>query len=175
MGEDYKHVAQPQRCLNPTMKEVVRKEVVKLLEDGMIYLISDSQWISPVQVVPNKGGMTVVKSEKNQLIPTRTIMGWRMCIDYRKLNKVTKKDHFPLPFMDQMLERLAGQQFYCFLDGYSGYNQITINSEDQEKTSFTCLFGVFAYRKTPFGLCNSPATFQHCILAIFVDLVEKSI
>ena len=98
-----------------------------------------------------------------------------MSIDYRKLNKGTRKDHFPLLFMDQMLERLADQQFYCFLDGYSGYNQITVNPEDQEKITFTCLFDVFAYRNMPFSLCNALATFQHCMLAIFSDLVEKSI
>jgi hypothetical protein len=119
MEDDYKPVAQPQRRLNPTMKEVVRKEVVKLLEAGMIYPISDSTWVSPVQVVPKKGGMTVITNDKNELIPSRTVTGWRMCIDYRRLNKATRKDHFPLPFMDQMLERLAGQEYYCFLDGYS--------------------------------------------------------
>ena len=100
------------------MKEVVRKEVVKLLEARMIYLISDSQWISPVQVVPKKGGMTIIKNEKNELIPTRIVTSWRMCIDYRKLNKATRKDNFPLRFMDKMLERLVGQQYYSFLDGY---------------------------------------------------------
>jgi hypothetical protein len=83
-----------------------------------------------------------------------------MCVDYRKLNLSTRKDHFLLPFMDQMLECLAGKSFYCFLDGYSGYNQIIINPEDQEKTTFTCLFGTYAYRKMPFGLCNAPTTFQ---------------
>jgi hypothetical protein len=83
-----------------------------------------------------------------------------MCVDYRKLNLSTRKDHFLLPFMDQMLERLAGKSFYCFLDGYSGYNQIIINPEDQEKTTFTCLFGTYAYRKMSFGLCNAPTTFQ---------------
>jgi hypothetical protein len=117
------------------MKEVVRKEVVKLLEAGMIYPISDSSWVSPEQVVPKKGGMMVVKNEKNELIPTRTVTGWRMCIDYWRLNQATRKDHFPLPFMDQMLERLAGQAYYCFLDGYSGYNQITVNPDDHEKTA----------------------------------------
>src|ERR1044072_2053823 len=141
----------------------------------MIYPISDSAWVSPVQVVPKKGGMTVITNNKNELIPTRTVTGWRMCIDYRKLNKATRKDHFPLPFMDQMLERLSGQAFYCFMDGYSGYNQITVNPEDQEKTTFTCPFGVFAYRKMSFGLCNAPATFQRCMFAIFSDLVEKCI
>nr|KYP32882.1 Retrovirus-related Pol polyprotein from transposon 17.6 [Cajanus cajan] len=175
MEDEYKLVAQPQRRLNPVMKEVVKKEVIKLLDAGIIYPISDSAWVSPVQVVPKKGGMTVIQNEKNELIPSRTVTGWRMCIDYRKLNKATRKDHFPLPFMDQMLERLAGQAYYCFLDGYSGYNLIVVDPEDQEKTAFTCPFGVFAYRKMPFGLCNAPATFQRCMLAIFSDLVEKSI
>ena len=160
MEQDYKPVAQPQWRLNPTMKEVVKKEVMKLLDAGMIYPISNSAWVSPVQVVPKKGGMIVICNDKNELIPTRIVTGWRMCIDYRKLNQATRKDHFPLPFMDQMLERLAGQAFYCFLDGYSGYNQIAVDPEDQEKIAFTCPFSVFANRKMPFGLCNTQATFQ---------------
>src|SRR3954465_7926069 len=90
-----------------------------------------------------------------------------------KLNDATRKDHFPLPFIDQMLERLAGHEYYCFLDGYSGYNQIAIAPEDQEKTTFTCPYGTFAYRRMPFGLCNAPATFQRCMMAIFSDMVEK--
>ena len=122
MEDDDKPVRQPQRRLNPVMKEEVRKEVLKLLEAALIYPILDSAWVSPVQVVLKKEGMTVIRNEKNDLIPTRTITGWRMCIDYRKLNDATRKDHYPLPFMDQMLERLARQSFYCFLDGYSGYN-----------------------------------------------------
>ena len=129
--------------------------------------------MSPTQVVPKKSGITVVKNENNELIPTRTVTGWRMCIDYRKLNLMTRKDHFPLPFMDQILERVAGHEFYCFLDGYSGYNQIAIAPEDQEKTTFTCPFGTFAYRRMPFGLCNAPATFQRCMLSIFSDMVER--
>ncbi|MCI28529.1 reverse transcriptase [Trifolium medium] len=119
--------------------------------------------------------MTVVRNEKNELIPTRTVTGWRMCIDYRRLNLATRKDHFPLPFMDQMLERLAGQAYYCFLDGYFGYNQIVVDPAGQEKTTFTCPFGVFAYRRMPFGLCNAPATFQRCMLSIFADMMENSI
>jgi len=119
--------------------------------------------------------MTVVCNDKNELIPTRTVTCWRMCIDYRKLNQALRKDHFPLPFMDQMLERLVGQAFYCFLDGYSGYNQIAVDPEDQEKIAFTCPFGVFTYRKISFGVCNAPTTFQRCMLAIFSDLVEKCI
>jgi len=175
LEKDFKPIVQPQRRLNPTLKEVVRKEMLKLLEAGMIYPISDSSWVSPVHVVPKKGGMNVVKNVKNELIPTRTVTGWRMCIDYKKLNQATRKDHFPLPFMDQMLEQLAGQAFYCFLDGYLGYNQIVVNPEDQEKTAFMCPYGVFAYRRMPFGLCNALATFQRCMLAIFAYLVEKSI
>ncbi|MCH96468.1 hypothetical protein A2U01_0017454, partial [Trifolium medium] len=109
MEAEYKPVVQPQRRLNPVMSEVVRKEVNKLLTAGMIYPISDSKWVSPVHVVPKKGGITVMKNEKSELIPTRNVTGWRMCIDYRRLNQATRKDHFPLPFMDQMLERLSGQ------------------------------------------------------------------
>ncbi|XP_058746275.1 uncharacterized protein LOC131619164 [Vicia villosa] len=128
MEDDFKQVAQPQRRLNPVMKEVVRKEVVKMLEAGMIYPISDSAWVSPVHVVPKKGGMTVIRKEKNELIPSRTVTGWRM-----------------------------------------------FNPEDHEKTAFTCPFGIFAYRRMPFELCNAPATFQRCMQAIFSDLIEKCI
>ncbi|GJT89607.1 reverse transcriptase domain-containing protein [Tanacetum coccineum] len=78
-------------------------EIVKLLDSGLIYPISDSSWVSPIHVVLNKGGMTVVLNENNELIPSRTVTGWRVCIDYRKLNDETQKDHFPLPFIDQMM------------------------------------------------------------------------
>ena len=144
----------------------------KLLDAGIIYPISDSRWVSPTQVVPKKFGVTVVTNEHNELIPTRVQTGWRMCIDYRRLNAVTSKDHFPLPFLDQVLERVAGHAFYCFLDGYSGYNQLEIAMEDQDKTTFTCPFGTFAYKRMPFGLCNAPATFQRCMMSIFSDMVE---
>ncbi|XP_062089606.1 uncharacterized protein LOC133796140 [Humulus lupulus] len=126
--------------LNPTMKEVVRKEILIWLDAGVIYPISDSAWVSPVQVVPKKGGMTVVKNESNELIPTRTVTGWRICIDYQKLNKATRKDHFPLPFIDQTLDRLVGHNYYCFLDGHSGYHHIVIAPEDQEKTTLYFCF-----------------------------------
>ena len=81
-------------------------------------------------MVPKKGGFTVIRNERNELIPTRTVTGWRVCIDYRKLNIVTRKYHFPLPFIDQMLDKLVGHPHFCFLDGYSGYNQISITLED---------------------------------------------
>ncbi|KAL4348910.1 hypothetical protein GQ457_17G010600 [Hibiscus cannabinus] len=172
LDEKHKPTVDAQRRLNQAMKEVVRKEILKWLDAGIIYPISDSEWVSPVQCVPKKGGITVISNEKNELIPTRTVTGWRVCMDYRKLNKATRKDHFPLPFIDQMLDRLAGKQFYCFLDGYSGYNQIAIAPEDQSKTTFTCPYGTFAFRRMPFGLCNAPATFQRCMTAIFSDLNE---
>ncbi|CAN6691849.1 unnamed protein product [Malus baccata var. baccata] len=175
LEEGAKPSREAQHRLNPPMLEVVKKEVIKLLDCGVIYPISDSRWVSPVQVVPKKSGITVVKNEEQELVPTRVVTGWRVCIDYRKLNAMTRKDHFPLPFLDQMLERLAGYKFYCFLDGYSGYNQIVIAPEDQEKTTFTCPFGTFAYRRMPFGLCNAPATFQRCMVSIFSDYVEKII
>ncbi|RVW80040.1 Retrovirus-related Pol polyprotein from transposon 297 [Vitis vinifera] len=142
MEEDAKPVRQPQRRLNPHMQEVVRNEVLKLLQAGIIYPISDSLWVSPTQVVPKKSGITVIQNEKGE-----------------------KSLH--------VLPQDGGTSFYCFLDGYSGYFQIDIDLEDQEKMTFTCPFGTFAYRRMPFGLCNAPATFQRCMLSIFSDMVER--
>ncbi|GKA51312.1 reverse transcriptase domain-containing protein [Tanacetum coccineum] len=174
MEEDYKPAVQHQRRVNPKIHDVIKKEVEKLLDAGLIYPISDSPWVSPVHCVPKKGGFTVVENDENELIPTRLVTGWRVCIDYRKLNEATRKDHFPLPFMDQMLERLAGNEYYCFLDGFSGYFQIPIDPHDQEKTTFTYPYGTFAYRRMPFGLCNALGTFQRCMMAIFHDMIEKT-
>nr|GEZ93746.1 reverse transcriptase domain-containing protein [Tanacetum cinerariifolium] len=108
LEDDYSPKVQSQRRVNPKIYDVIKKEVKKLLDAGLIYPISDSPWVSPVHCVPKKGGMTVIKNDENELILTRLATGWRVCIDYRKLNEATRKDHFPLPFMDQMLERLAG-------------------------------------------------------------------
>ncbi|GJR08910.1 reverse transcriptase domain-containing protein [Tanacetum coccineum] len=174
MEEDYAPAVQHQRRVNPKIHDVIKKEVEKLLEAGLIYPISDSPWVSPIHCVPKKGGMTVVVNEENELIPTRLVTGWRVCIDYRKLNEATRKDHFPLPFMDQMLERLAGNEYYCFLNGFLGYFQIPIDPHDQEKTTFTSPYGTFAYRRMPFGLCNAPGTFQRCMMSIFHDMIEKT-
>ncbi|GJT12590.1 reverse transcriptase domain-containing protein [Tanacetum coccineum] len=174
MEDDFKPAVQHQRRMNPKIHEVIKKEVIKLLDAGLIYPISDSPWVSPVHCVPKKGGMTVVENEENELIPTRLVTWWRVCIDYQKLNDATRKDHFPLPFMDQMLERLAGNEYYCFLDGFSGYFQILIDPQDQEKTTFTCPYGTFAYRRMLFNLCNTPGTFQRCMMAIFHDMIVET-
>ena len=175
LEDGHKPSVEAQRRLNPTMKEVVCKEVLKWLDVGVIYPISDSAWVSLVLVVPKNGGTTLIKTENNILLPSRTVTGWRICIDYQKLNKATRKYHFPLPFLDQMLDRLTGHEYYCFLDGYSGYNQIAIASKDQAKTTFTCPYGTFAFRRMPFGLCNAPSTFQRCMMVIFSYMVEKTI
>ncbi|GJW64311.1 reverse transcriptase domain-containing protein [Tanacetum coccineum] len=128
-------------------------------------------WAIPIHVVPKKGGMIVVLNDNNELIPSRTLTGWRVYIDYLKLNDATRKDHFTLPFIDQMLERLC-RKYYYFLDGFLGFFQILIEPKDQEKTTFTCPYRTFAYRRMSFGLCNAPATFQRCVTAIFHDMVE---
>ncbi|RDX75976.1 Retrovirus-related Pol polyprotein from transposon 17.6, partial [Mucuna pruriens] len=147
MEEEVKPVRQQQRRLNPTILDIVKKEVSKLLAAGIIYPILDSQW-----VVPKKSGMTVMKNQR--------------------LNQATCKDHFPLPFIDQVLEKLSGKSYYYFLDGFLVYMQIHIAPKDQHKTTFTCPFGTFAYTRMPFGLCNAPSTFQHCMTSIFSDLLH---
>ena len=159
LEENAKPLREPQRRINPAMQEVVRVEVIKLLDAGIINLISDSKLMSPIHVMPKRAGLTVVKNKDDELVPTHVQSGWRVCIDYCKLNAATRKDHFPLSFIDQMVEGLTGHMYYCFLDVYSGYNQVPIDPEDQEKTTFTCPFGTFAYHCMPFGLCNAPVTF----------------
>ncbi|GKC81701.1 reverse transcriptase domain-containing protein [Tanacetum coccineum] len=138
-------------------------------------ILIEEDYKPAVHCVPKKGGFTVVENDENELIPTRLVTRWRVCIDYRNLNEATRKDHFPLPFIDQMLERLAGEnEYYCFLDGFSGYFQIPIDPHDQEKTTFTYPYGTFAYRRMPFGLSNAPGTFQRYMMAIFHDMIKKT-
>jgi hypothetical protein len=173
MEDQCKPIVDHQRRLTHAMREVVKKEVIKLLDVRIIYLVPHSEWVSQVHCVLRKGGLTVVKNEKNELIPQRTMTEWRICIDYRKLNKATEKDHFLLPFIDEMLERLANHVYFCFLDGYSGFMQIFIHQDDQHKTTFTCPYGTFAYRRMPFGLCNAPASFQRCMVAVFSEFIEE--
>nr|GEY09358.1 reverse transcriptase domain-containing protein [Tanacetum cinerariifolium] len=174
MEKDFEPTVQHQRRVNLKIHDVIKQEVIKLLEAGLIYPIYDSPWVSPVHCVPKKGGFIVVENEDNELILTRLVMGWRVCINYHKLIEATRKDHFLLPFMDQMLERLARNQYYCFLDGFSGYFQIPIDLKDQEKTTFTCPYETLAFCRMPFGVCNAPSTFQRCMMAIFHDMIEKT-
>jgi Reverse transcriptase (RNA-dependent DNA polymerase) len=173
MEDNHKPIAEAQRRLNPNLKEVVWNEIHKLLDVRIIYPISNSKWMSPVHIVLKKRGTTVMKSKDGTLISTRMVTRWRMCIDYRKLNSTTRNDHFPLPFIDQMLERLANYSFFYYLDGYSGFFQIPIHLDDQDKITFTCPYGTFAYRRMPFGLCNAPTIFQRAMMRIFSDLIES--
>jgi hypothetical protein len=152
--DDCHPIRQPQKQMNLAMKEIVKTELQKLLNVGFIYLISNSQWVSPLVVVLKKTGK------------------WRIYVDHRELNKANQKDHFPLPFINQVLDNLSGKEYFSFLDGFSGYNKIQIALEDQDKTTFTCPWGTFAYTVLPFGLCNAPTTFQRAVIGIFYDLVN---
>eukprot|EP00253_Pinus_taeda_P009033 PITA_09033 len=155
--EGSRPVCQPKRRMNPILREIVKEELQKLLNAGFIYPISDSEWVSPLVIIPKKNGK------------------WRVCVDYRALNKATQKDHFPLPFIDQVLDNLDGKKFFSFLDGFSGYNQIRIAPQDKDKTTFTSPWGTFAYRVLPFGLCNAPATFQRAVIGIFSDMLKHQL
>ncbi|RDX68463.1 Retrovirus-related Pol polyprotein from transposon 17.6, partial [Mucuna pruriens] len=166
MEEEIKPIRKQQRRLNSTILDVVKKEVTKLLAAGIIYPILDNQWVSSVQV------MTITKNQQDELVPMRIQNSWRVCIDYRRLNQATRKDHFPLPFIDQVLEKLSGKSHYRFLDGFLGYMQIHIVPEDQHKTTFTYPFGTFAYTRMPVGLCNASSTFQRCMISIFSNLLQ---
>src|SRR3954463_15609239 len=155
------------------MKDVVRTEVLKLLAPGIIYPIAYSKWVSPVHCVPKKGGMTDVLNDKNELIPQRIVIGYRMCIYFRKLNKETRKDHYPLPLIDQMLERFSKNIHFCYLDGYSGFSRIHVNTADQEKTTFMCPYSTYDYRHIPFGLSNAPTIFRGVCLQYFMVYVRR--
>ena len=171
LEDESRLVREAQRQLNPKVWEVMKEEILKWLNAEIIYPISDSQWVSLVHVVPKKVGVMITTNEKGEEIKTRLLKKWRFCIDCWKLNSATKKDHFPLPFINQIMDRLAGSSYFCFLNGYSGYNQIGIQLDDQEKLTFTCPFGTFAFRRMPFGVCNAPGTFQRCMTAIFSDFL----
>ncbi|GJZ54343.1 reverse transcriptase domain-containing protein [Tanacetum coccineum] len=160
-------------CPKNAIADAVNAKILSDIQGESRTYLSNDQAI-PMGKETDLGGITVIKNDDNELIPTRLVTGWRVCINYRKLNDATRKDYFPLLFMDQMHERLAGNEYYCFLDGFSRYFQIPIDPQDQEKTTFTCPYGTFAYRRMPFGLCNAPGTFQRCMMAIFHDMIEET-
>ncbi|MCO5591571.1 hypothetical protein L7F22_045558 [Adiantum nelumboides] len=149
--------AQKLRRLGVVKEEALLKEVRKLLSAGFIYPVDNSEWVSPVVVTPKKNGK------------------WRVCVDYRPLNEATKRDHFPLPFQDEILNEVAGHEKYTVCDGYSGYFQIRIAEEDQKKTTFITPWGCYAFWVMPFGLTNAPATFQRFMNHVFQAFFGKSI
>ena len=157
LKEGIKPVAQKLRRLGTIQQNALLMEVKKLLQAGFIYPVEDSEWVSPVVVTPKKNGK------------------WRVCVDYKPLNAATKRDHFPLPFQDEILNEVAGHERYTVCDGYSGYFQIRIAEEDQRKTTFITPWGCFAYRVMPFGLTNAPATFQRFVTHVFQPYFGKSI
>lgn len=144
-----------QRRLAPSQVEVLRRELDQLLEAGFIIPVTNSTWVSPVEIVPKKNGK------------------WRVCVNYKSLNKVTKKDRFPLPFIDELLDEVSGHEFYSFCDGYSGYHQIKVREADIPKTTFTTPWGTYAYTRMPFGMSNSSGTFQRVQMEIFRPYLGK--
>ena len=152
-------VRQRQYRLNPRYNQLVKEDLDKLLEAGFIYPVTNTEWVSSIVVVPKKVGA----DGKFKI---------RICQDFRKLNAVTQKDYFPLPFTDIILDHVAGREVMSFLDGFSGYNQISIRFADQLKTTFTTQWGTFAFSRMPFGLCNAPGTFQRAVMDIFRDFLN---
>ena len=143
--------------MNPNFSKTVKEEIDKLFDAGFIFAMENSEWVSPIVISIKKNGKL------------------RICVDYRKLNKATKKDHYPLPFSDQILDEVAGQECYSFADGYSGYNKVRIAEKDQLKTTFTTPWGTFAYRVMPFGLCNALETFQRLMNRVFEPYIGNFI
>ena len=152
-------VRQRQYRLNPRYSLMVKEDIDRLLEAEFIYPVVNSEWVSPIVVVPKKVGA----DGKVKI---------RVCQDFRKLNASTKKDYFPIPFTDIILDHVSGHECYSFLDGFSGYNQVFIRPEDQLKTTFTTEWGTFAFNQMPFGLCNAPGTFQRLMMDIFQDFLR---
>jgi hypothetical protein len=145
------------RRLAHDKREVIKREIAKLLPAGFIKEVIHPKWVAnPV----------LVQKKNNE---------WRMCVDYTNLNKHCLKDHFELPRIDQVVDSTAGCVLLCFLDYYSGYHQITLKEEDQIKTAFITPFGTYAYKTMSFGLKNAGATYQHAIQMCFADRLHWNV
>jgi hypothetical protein len=155
------------------MKEVVRNEVLKLLDAGIIYPIADSRWVSPVRCVPKKGEITVVPNENNELIPQRVVVGYRMCIDFRKVNKVTKKDHYPLPFIDQMLERLSKKTHFFFLMVILVSLKLLLKGKIRRKPLLLVLMELMLINVCLLVCAMLLLRFKDACLLFFMDFVKK--
>ncbi|MCO5561610.1 hypothetical protein L7F22_015231 [Adiantum nelumboides] len=157
LKEGNKPIVQRLQRLGVIQQDALLFKVRKLLQAGFIYLVEDLEWVSPVVVTPKKNGK------------------WRVCVDYKPLNVATKRDHFPLPFQDEIMNEVAHYECYTLCDGYFGYFQIKIVEEDQRKTTFVTPWGCFAYKVMPFGLTNAPATFQLYVTHVFQPFFGESI
>nr|GEW15398.1 reverse transcriptase domain-containing protein [Tanacetum cinerariifolium] len=174
MEEDYKPAVQHQRRVNPKIHDVIKKEVEKLLDVGLIYPISDSPWVSPVNCVPKKGGFTVVENEENELIPTRLVTGWGGTNTIVSSMVSLGIFKFPLsPMIRRKPHSLAHTERLPIIACLSVCAMHRARFKG-EKTTFNCPYRTFAYHRMPFSLCNAPGTFQRCMLAIFHDMVEKT-
>jgi hypothetical protein len=171
MKDQCRPIVDHQRRLTHAMREVVKKEVIKLLDAGIIYPIPHSE-CEPGTLCIEERRLTMVKNEKNELIPQRIVTGWRVCIDYRKLNKAMKKYHFPLLFIDERLERLANHAYFLLSRWILGVHANSHHPGDQHKTMFICPYGMFAYRRMPFSLCNAPTSFQSYMMAVFSEFIK---
>ena len=155
LQDDAKPSRQRPYLYNENYAMKIEEEINRLREAGFIYEIEHTEWVSPLVVVPKKNGKL------------------RVCVNLKKVNAATIRDHYPLPITDHVLERVAGAEAYSFLDGFSGYNQLSIALEDQHKTAFATKRGTFAYKVMPFGLTNTPLTFQRLMCHIFKEFLRS--
>jgi hypothetical protein len=150
LKEETKPFKQKLRQINPMLLLVMEKEVKKNLDAKIIIPLRYSEWVANLVPVRKKNGEI------------------RLCVDFQNLNRISKKDNYPLPKMEHMLQRVTGASRMSLIDGFYGYNQISVLPEDREKTTFTTPWGTFMYAKMPFGLMNTRATFQRAMGIAFI-------